>query len=378
MIHEFVRRVLPLCFAAAAALSTLAALVAASPEVVFTQNLPPPPDAQAVTLLERSLIDRINAATTSIDAALYEFERAHLRDALLAAKARGVQVRVVTDDETRRDGAYAQTYAALEQAGIPVLDDAGAPHSRVHDKYLIIDRSVVWTASANLTTADLTANHNHGVVLASCAAAGLFQQDFEQMAAGTFGSAKAPSAITEITCNGHKLSVYFSPQDKPLDRIIAEVNAAQHTIDFAILQLRDDRLAEALAAAVERGVQVRGLMDADSAGDGGSDQGTLCAAGVALKIENTPGRMHHKLMIIDAQSSRPRVVSGSLNWTAEAGAHYSENTVIMTDPSAARTFAAAFSPLWLSTPALYTCNVPPLGGAPPRLYLPAIASDTEA
>jgi phosphatidylserine/phosphatidylglycerophosphate/cardiolipin synthase-like enzyme len=324
------------------------------------------------------MLDRINAATTSIDAALYEFDRAHLRDALLAAKARGVQVRIVTDDETHQRGAHAQTYQALEQAGILVVDDAGAAQSRVHDKYLILDGSVVWTASANLTTADLAANHNHGVVFASSAVAEMFQRDFDQMMAGAFGSAKVPSPSTETTYNGHKLSVYFSPQDRPLDRIIAAVNAAEHTVDFAILQLRDDSLAQALAAAAARGVQVRGLMDADSAGDGGSDQGTLCAAGVALKIENTPGRMHHKLMIVDAQSSKPRVVSGSLNWTLEAGTLYSENTVIMSDPSAARSFAAAFTHLWLDTPALYECNVPPLGGAPPRLYMPSIASDAGA
>ena len=73
-----------------------------------------------VTPLEQALLGRLNGATPSIDAAIYDFDRVSLRDALLAAKGRGVAVRVVTDDEARANphagflaqhGAYATLIA---------------------------------------------------------------------------------------------------------------------------------------------------------------------------------------------------------------------------------------------------------------------------
>lgn len=91
------RALLPLAvILLAAALGAAAA--SPDPAVYFTANWPAP-DALPVTALEGALLDRIGAAAVSIDAALYDFSRPSLRDALLAAHARGVQVRIVTDDE---------------------------------------------------------------------------------------------------------------------------------------------------------------------------------------------------------------------------------------------------------------------------------------
>jgi phosphatidylserine/phosphatidylglycerophosphate/cardiolipin synthase-like enzyme len=357
---------------------TAAAATAASPTLFFTHNLPPPAEPHAVTSLEQGLLVRIDAAQVSIDAVLYEFDRASVRDALLAAHARGVRVRVVTDDATRSGGEDGPVYAALAAAGIAVRDDAVAGEgSRIHDKYFIFDRKRVWTGSANLTTADFAANHNHALVVNAPAVAALYQHDFDELWAGRFGTAKRPSPATQATVNGHALEVYFSPQDGALDQVIAAVNTAQATIDFAILQLRDDALAEALAAAQARGVRVRGLMDAGSADDGESDDEALCAAGVALRVEATPGRMHHKLMVIDAlrppaEGAGPRAVAGSLNWTEPGRTVSSENTLILHEPALVAAFAAEFETMWAQMPPAAECNVLTGGEAAARLYLPLV------
>lgn len=46
-----------------------------------------------------------------------------VRDGLIAAHGRGVVVRVVTDDDSYEDDSYHPFYAALEAAGIGVVDD---------------------------------------------------------------------------------------------------------------------------------------------------------------------------------------------------------------------------------------------------------------
>src|SRR5689334_8235024 len=55
-------------------------------------------DTHASTAADRFFSTLAQQAQTSIDIALYDFDRVSVRDALLAAKARGVNVRVVGDD----------------------------------------------------------------------------------------------------------------------------------------------------------------------------------------------------------------------------------------------------------------------------------------
>jgi phosphatidylserine/phosphatidylglycerophosphate/cardiolipin synthase-like enzyme len=370
MTHQSLRR-LPILCSVIAILTTLTAS-AAMPPIYFTANLTPQPDPAAVTPLERALLDQITAATSTIDAALYEFDRPSLRDAFLAAHARGVRVRIVTDDETHYAEEGWPIYQALEKAGIRVVNDYGlGGELRVHDKYLILDGQRVWTGSTNLTTADLTRNHNDALLLTSIAVSQMFQHDFDQLFARRFGAAKTASTSTRTTHNGWPLEVYFSPQDAALDRIVAAVNTAQVSVDFAILQLKDDAVRDALLAAQERGVRLRGLLDGGSADDPYSDDEALCAAGAALKIEGSRGRLHHKFMLIDAGAQGEQLVAGSLNWTEAGRTHSSENTLVLHDPATVGAYAQAFERLWALLPPQSQCNVPPPSD---WLFLPVVPS----
>jgi hypothetical protein len=72
---------------------SLTALVAGSvsgPQLLFTHNTASAGPSTAPTAMEHALLDHLNAATTSIDAAIYELDRTSVRDALIAAAGRGV------------------------------------------------------------------------------------------------------------------------------------------------------------------------------------------------------------------------------------------------------------------------------------------------
>ena len=186
----------------------------------------------------------------------------------------------------------------------------------------------------------------------------------------TSAAPRRASPTTQLTYNGSPLEVYFSPQDGSLDQVIAQVNAAQSTIDFAIFFFTEDALRDALIAAHGRGVQIRGLWDELGAANGSSDDEALCAAGIALKIEDTPGKMHHKLMVVDAGGADPRVVTGSLNWSAAGDDRNSENTVIVHDGVTAQAYAAAFAGLWAGMELVTQCNVGSGPGVGGHVYLP--------
>jgi len=369
------RHLLPLIAATALLVAVTATATPPDPAVYLTENLAAVATSPAVTAMEQALLDQINGALTSIDAALYDFERVSVRDALIAARQRGVAVRVVADDEAHANPSYAPHFAALAAASIPIVDDQSS--SRImHNKYLIFDRQAVWTGSTNLSDNDFTLNHNNSIAFASAEVAALFQHDFDQMAAGRFGGQKTASPTTTVLYQGLPVEVYFSPQDGVLAQVVRTVQAAETSIDFAIFFFTEDTLRDALIDAKNRGVAVRGLWDALGAGNASSDDEALCAAGIPIKIENTAGKMHHKLMVVDADGTDPAVITGSLNWTAAAGERNSENTVIVHGSAVAATYAAGFQALWSGISAA-PC-VEEGAAADSRLFLPLVARAAES
>jgi phosphatidylserine/phosphatidylglycerophosphate/cardiolipin synthase-like enzyme len=134
-----------------------------SPAWYFTDNLDATGPGEEITEMEQALLDRLNGAAGSIDAAIYDFNRNSVRDALLDAHGRGVTVRVVTDDDARNHSTYSLYYDALEAAGIPVIDDQ-RPGSLMHNKFFVFDEEIVWTGSTNLTNRGFTVNHNNSLV----------------------------------------------------------------------------------------------------------------------------------------------------------------------------------------------------------------------
>jgi phosphatidylserine/phosphatidylglycerophosphate/cardiolipin synthase-like enzyme len=118
---------------------------ATAPLLFFTTNITATSSSPDPTEMEEALLELIDNATTSIDVAIYDFNRDSIRDALLTAQANGIAVRVATDDEVRHETAsYVPYYKELEEAGIPVVDDQ-RPGSIMHNKFFIVDGRYVWT-----------------------------------------------------------------------------------------------------------------------------------------------------------------------------------------------------------------------------------------
>jgi phosphatidylserine/phosphatidylglycerophosphate/cardiolipin synthase-like enzyme len=331
------------------AITFLAHATVGEPPIYFTDNLARTAVTTTVQPWEQPLLDLLNGATTTIDATLYEFDRSAIRAALLAAHARGVQVRIVTDNKARIDPGYVDFYNDLASAGIPVINDS-QDDSVMHNKYFIIDGQQVWTGSMNLSDADITLNQNDSLDFTSTALAQVYAFDFNQMVNGSFATAKTATPTTTLTYAGSPLEIYFSPQDNAMAHILAAVDAAQQTIDFAILIFTDPTLRDALLAASDRGVLVRGLFDAEDAADSTIDD-ELAAAGILLKREDAVGDMHHKFLVIDAALPTARVIMGSLNWTADDNTLNNENTVILHSPVVAAQYASHFQAMWDPPPA---------------------------
>jgi phosphatidylserine/phosphatidylglycerophosphate/cardiolipin synthase-like enzyme len=159
--------------------TTATAVVTTTSTATTTVNIPSV-RATCFSRVERCdvlLVSLINRANRSVYVAVYSFTRDSLAAALIYAKERGVEVRVVIE----RERAYEQgsEYPRLKSAGVDVRLD-GNPNS-MHHKFMVIDGYIVVTGSYNWSSAAEDRNDENIVVIIDRDVAQRFVQEFERV-----------------------------------------------------------------------------------------------------------------------------------------------------------------------------------------------------
>ena len=107
------------------------------------------------------VIKAINSAQKSIHVAAYSFTSKPIAEALLAAKRRGVDVKVVADQKSNSGKYSATTY--LINNNVPVKLDDNYPI--FHHKFIVIDGKTLETGSFNYSEAAASKNAENVLVL---------------------------------------------------------------------------------------------------------------------------------------------------------------------------------------------------------------------
>lgn len=289
--------------------------------------------------IDEDLSAAIDKARISVDMAIYDFNLWSLRDAFIAAYRRGVVVRVVTDSDNMDE----MEIQELKEAGVEVMGDRR--EGLMHNKFVIIDRSEVWTGSMNFTTGGGYLDNNNLIRVQSSKLAEDYRHEFEQMFIDDhFGTSKTSSTPNPtISVNGSLIEVYFSPQDGTLEHILEVVNSAQESIYFLAYSFTSDKLADALIEQVKLGVIVKGIFDEDQYhSNSGTEFDKLRAAGLDVNLDGNPRLMHHKVIIIDQET----VITGSYNFSNNAEHNNDENTLIIHNPDIAAEYIEEFQQIY--------------------------------
>jgi phosphatidylserine/phosphatidylglycerophosphate/cardiolipin synthase-like enzyme len=123
----------------------------------------------------RAITDAIDAATTSIDVAMFYFSSPECRDALLRAHARAVPIRLIIDrSQATRENSTIRT---LRAAGIPIRVDS--TEKLFHCKYAIIDATNTFCGSTNWTNNGWEHNAEALVSIIDATTAATFTANFE-------------------------------------------------------------------------------------------------------------------------------------------------------------------------------------------------------
>lgn len=288
--------------------------------------------------LDAQLAEALAGAVTSIDAALYDLNLWSVRDAFLSAHERGVAVRLVVEGENRSESVLVD----LEAAGVDLVYEDRRP--LMHHKFIIVDGEWVWTGSLNWTVNGVYRNNNNLLALHSEDVAADFTREFEEMfVERRFGElSREDTPFPFLVVGDAAVEVAFSPDDGAQARILRWLGGAEETVEVMAFTLTADPIAEALLDAAGRGVQVRGVIEAERFDDLGSDVRELRSQGIDFRLDSNPETMHHKVILIDNET----VITGSYNFTRSAEERNDENLVILRERDLAELYREEFTGLF--------------------------------
>ncbi len=287
--------------------------------------------------LEKRLVEKLTTATSRVDAALYHLDATSIADGLIKAYRRGVQVRIVTETDNIDEEAIAR----LQEAGIPVADD-GDSNGYMHHKFVVIDERYVWTGSYNTTYNGAHKNNNNVIFIDSVPLAYNFTQEFRELFRQM--RAEKPSGASVVhpkvtLSDGTQIFTYFSPDNDIISSLLREIGAAKKSIHFMAFAFTHDALGNAMRKRSEAGVEVRGVFEGRQVDDRYSEHNAMKQAGLQVAVDGNRGAMHHKVLVIDAET----VITGSYNFSKNAEVRNSENLLIIKgNPDIAQAYLAEF------------------------------------
>ncbi len=317
-------------------------------ELMFTDPAQASPEDPATQVppgsVEERLIARIDAAQKSIHLACFEFNLTPVAKALVAAKERGVEVRWITDDENGLEADVEKghgQFALLTMAGIEVKSDRRS--ALMHDKFIIFDEKAVWTGATNLTVAGMFENDNNAIAIESPGLASIYEREFSEMWSGRF-NAKSPSDPDSqiVTIEGTRVQALFSPEDAVMSRIVPIVAAAKESVRIMAFSFTHEDLGAAVLARHAAGVDTKVILETRGSETKSSQLSRLGEAGVPLRQDGNSSSFHHKVIVVDGRT----VITGSLNFSANADESNSENTLIIENREIAALYLKEFDRSW--------------------------------
>jgi phosphatidylserine/phosphatidylglycerophosphate/cardiolipin synthase-like enzyme len=289
---------------------------------------------------DRDLAEAIRAARASVEIAAQQLNLWSLRDALIGAHRRGVQVRMVVESDYLDEPEVQE----IIRAGITVLGDRR--EGLMHNKFVIIDRQEVWTGSMNYTINGAYRNNNNLVRIRSSELAGNYLNEFEEMFENDLFGPGSPANTPQpaIRLDGVTLlEVYFSPDDGTAGRLVELIQGAQESIYFLAYSFTADELAAALIERHQAGLDVAGVFEESQyKSNTGTEFENLKRAGIEARLDGNRYNMHHKVFIIDQSI----VVTGSYNFSRSAEERNDENTLIIHNTRMAEAFMNEFNSIF--------------------------------
>ncbi|MGZ3778425.1 MAG: phospholipase D-like domain-containing protein, partial [Mucilaginibacter sp.] len=249
----------------------------------------------------KPVIEAINSAEKTLHIKMFLFSDPELLEAVIAAKNRGVKVKIMLNPARRNgEGENEESRIKLEGAGIQV-HDSNPCFIITHEKSMIVDEKLAFVKSLNWETKNLTETRDYAIITSHpkevkeillCFDADWHRQDFDP---------GDDSRLIWCSVNGRAKIAHF-------------IDQAQHTLFIQNERFQDLVIIERIVRAASRGVKVHVMaapphtlkMDKLVEGVGG----LRIMSDVGIKIHKLKHlKLHGKMLLADGC----RAIIGSIN-----------------------------------------------------------------
>jgi phosphatidylserine/phosphatidylglycerophosphate/cardiolipin synthase-like enzyme len=139
------------------------------------------------------------------------------------------------------------------------------------------------------------------------------------------------------------LDAFFFPNKSNVYKLEKYIKMARKELLVCVFNLTNDVLAAAIKDRHDAGVKVRIITDDECMTNKGNDCKDLADYGIPVRTDSEPSyHMHNKFMLVDGVF----LLTGSFNWTFQAGSHNQENLLVVDHPFYLEKYAAEFNNLW--------------------------------
>ena len=268
-----------------------------------------------------ALLQRVRACRGRVLVTMYRLTDRSWIEELVAARKRGLLVRVLLDRNDDNEAAFSQ----LESAGVEVRWGS-ASYPVTHQKSLILDREA-WVLTHNLQR--LAFQENRGFALRIHDLTAVAEMEKVMLADWEGRPIKT----------GHA-GLLWSPGNAR-SGTLALLGRARRQIEIYNEHMSDPEVEEALLAAARRNVRVRLLMTGDADDRNEPARRRLREGGVEVRLLASPF-IHAKVLLIDSASG----TLGSLNYSPGSLDKNRELAVVLTSKKTVKALRDVFEGDW--------------------------------
>jgi len=281
------------------------------------------------TGLQNRLNALIDGAQQTLDVQMYLFTVTSLADRIIAAKNRGVAVRVILDpDHAGNDTVRSK----LVGASVPTRN-APALYSFSHAKYLLVDNKAAVIMSMNFNVDAMSNERNYGMITRDPDDVADTKAIFDMDWAAGGGEAPKPA---DLACT----RLVVSPNNAK-QRITDFIKSAKTKLDVEAMYIAEDGVRAAIVDAKQRGVDVRVILETSS--DNTEVRALFTANGIPVKGAGS-FYLHAKLLIADGVA-----FVGSENFSITALTKNRELGAFVFEPTPAAVIQQQFDTDWAAS-----------------------------
>jgi cardiolipin synthase len=270
------------------------------------------------------IYELIGSARHGLDMTMYELADPTAEAELAGDAARGVDVRVLLD-QNRERSRNAAAFAYLSAHGVHVRW-APAQFAATHEKDFTVDGKVTVICTLNLTSEYYSTSRD------AC----VFDREPRDVAAVStvFNSDWSAHPITAMA-RERGTDLLWSPGSE--QALVDLIGSARHSVLFESEEISDWYIADALESAAKRGVSVTVVMTRESQWDSRFDELATAGAHVYTYSYYAPIYIHMKAIVVDSREA----YVGSINASVASTLYNRELGLVTASPAVVGPLQAA-------------------------------------